>query len=335
VKVLVTGGGGFLGGWICRQLAERGDTPVAYQRSAAPDLSAKGIEVRRGDLLDVRALADAAEGCEAIIHCAARAGAWGDRAVYRAINVTGTQNVIDACRNAGIRRLVHASSPSIVHGGGDIEGGDESLPVATAFKAAYPETKAEAERRVLAANHASLRTVALRPHLVWGPGDNQLLPRLVERADAGPLRLPGPDKLIDATYVENAALAHLLALDALDANPACAGRAYFVSNGEPWTQSRIIAGLLRCTGREAIIRSVPPAVAYAAGAACEALWTLGRREDEPPVTRWSAEQLSTAHWFDISAARRDLGYEPAVSMDEGLRRLSAWWKVEKSAIRDS
>lgn len=324
MKVLVTGGGGFLGSWTCRLLAARGDLPGAYQRGAAEALARYGVRVVRGDLRDAAQLAQAMRGCEAVIHCAAKAGAWGRRADFEAANVQGTLNVIAACRAAGVAWLVHTSSPSVAHGGADIEGGDESLPYPDRYLAHYPATKAVAEQAVLAANDAGLATVALRPHLVWGPGDNHLLPRLVARADAGTLRLPGADKLIDTVYVENAARAHLLALDALAAHAQCRGRAYFISNGEPWAQARIITELLRCTGREPRIRRISPALAQAAGAVCEVLWTVLGRTDEPPVTRWSAGQLSTAHWYDIGAARRDLGYEPEISMAEGLRRLRTW-----------
>ncbi len=321
MKVLVTGGGGFLGQAICRQLAARGDEPVAFQRSAASALAGTGIEERRGDIRKPQDVLDAAQGCDAVIHTAGKAGAWGDPALYRAINVDGTQHVLDACTALGIRRLVFTSSPSVAHGGGDIEGGDESLPYPDHYAAPYPATKAEAEQRVMAANSEALHTVSLRPHLVWGPGDNHLLPRLVERARQGPLKLPGADKLIDTVFIDNAARAHLLALGALDDNPACHGRTYFITNDEPWPQAKIIKALLEAVGIEAQIKPIPAGAAKLAGALAERWWRLRGREDEPPVTRWSAEQLATAHWYDISAARRDLGYEPLVSMREGLERL--------------
>jgi len=321
VKVLVTGGGGFLGLAICRQLLAQGDEPIAMQRNESPALADLGISQCCGDIRrpeDVRA---AAAGCSAVIHTAGKAGAWGDPAVYHAINVLGTEHVIAACRSLGIRRLVFTSSPSVAHGGGDIEGGNESLPYPAHYAAPYPKSKALAEQKVMAASDDELRTVSLRPHLVWGPGDNQLLPRLVERARQGTLNLPGASKRIDTVYIDNAAHAHLLALAALDRNPACYGRTYFISNADPWPQAEIIRALLSAVGVDVRIQSIPGSAAMLIGAAAEAWWRLSRRRDEPPLTRWSAQQLSTAHWYDITAARDDLGYAPLISMHEGLARL--------------
>ncbi|MDA8961841.1 NAD-dependent epimerase/dehydratase family protein [Congregibacter sp.] len=322
MKILVTGGGGFLGQEICRMLLAQGDEPVAFQRGEARALAQAGIEVRRGDIGRLQDVLAAAEGCEAVIHTAGKAGAWGDAQLYRAVNVSGTQNVLQACEALGIQRLVFTSSPSVAHSGGDIEGGDESLPYPRHYAAPYPQTKAAAEQLVMAASGSGLKTVSLRPHLVWGAGDNQLLPRLVERARRGTLRLPGADKLIDATYIYNAARAHLLALAALDNNEACHGKTYFISNGEPWPQAKIIAALLNAVGVNADIKPIAAGAAKLAGILAESWWRLSRRDDEPPVTRWSAEQLATAHWYDISAARKDLGYEPVISMAEGLKRLA-------------
>ena len=323
MKVLVTGGGGFLGQAICRQLLARGDEPVALQRSQSQALASMGIAQHCGDIRSAGDVRAAAAGCAAVIHTAGKAGSWGDPAVYHAINVVGTQNVLDACRALDIQRLVFTSSPSVAHGGGDIEGGNESLPYPDHYAAAYPQSKAIAEQKVMAASGSGLKTVSLRPHLVWGPGDNQLLPRLVERARRGTLKLPGTTKLIDTVYIDNAAQAHLLALAALDTNPACHGRTYFISNGEPWPQAQIIGALLAAVGVDVQIKAIPTTVAVLVGALAEGWWRLSRRIDEPPLTRWSAQQLSTAHWYDISAAREDLGYEPRISMHEGLARLRA------------
>ncbi len=322
MNALVTGGAGFLGKAIAARLVERGDGVRSFSRGAHPELEGLGIESIRGDLADADAVAEAARDCDVVFHVAARVGGWGPRAEYRRTNVTGTANVIDACRRNGIGRLVYTSTPSVAHAGGDVEGADESLPYATHFEAAYPETKAEAERLVIAANDDTRATVALRPHLVWGPGDEQLMPRLLERARSGRMRLVGmQDKLVDATYVDNAAEAHLLAADRLTPGAACAGRAYFVAQGEPAPASEWINGVLAAAGLPPVERRVPASVAWLAGLAAEALYTFLRREDEPPITRFAATQLATAHWYDLSAARRDLGYVPSVSTAEGMARL--------------
>jgi len=325
MKILVTGGGGFLGSAICRKLLRRGDEVIAFQRSPAPALETGGAEVVQADLANPEALGEAIIDCDAVIHTAAKAGAWGPYEDYYRANVIGTDHVISACRANGVRNLVFTSSPSVVHGGGNIEGGDETLPYPERFAAPYPATKALAEQLVAAANGASLRTVSLRPHLVWGPGDPHLLPRLVEKARGGTLRLPGADKLIDTVYVDNAADAHLCALDTLIAGGNCAGKAYFISNDDPRPQSEIIAGLLHAAGLEPDIKPVSPAVAGTAAAIVETAWRLLRIAKEPPLTRWTANQLSTAHWYDITAAKRDLGYRPKVSIEEGLERLAAIW----------
>jgi len=327
MRILVTGGGGFLGGAICKALLSRGDAVVAYQRSPAPGLVDLGAECIQGDLQDLDALSRSTAGCNAVIHTAGKAGVWGPYETYHQANVIGTQNVIEACRANDVPYLVYTSSPSVVHRGGDIEGGDESLPYAEHFASPYPATKALGEQLILAANDQHLRTVGLRPHLIWGPGDPHLLPRLVARASRGKLSLPGGDKLIDTIFVDNAASAHLLALEGLVEGGPCCGKPYFISNDEPLPQAQIIAGLLKAAGLEPEIKAVSPAVAAVAGAVFEFTWRLLRLSSEPPVTRWSAEQLSTAHWFDISAAKRDLGYQPAVSINEGLEILKAHFEI--------
>lgn len=276
-----------------------------------------------GDITIADDLFNAAEGCGAIIHTAGKAGVWGDPAEYRRINVDGTANVIRACTEQAIPILVHTSSPSIVHSGGDVAGADESVPIAGHFTAPYPETKAEAEKMVTAANSPGLKTTALRPHLIWGPGDPHILPRLAAKARGGRLALPGPDKIIDTIFVENAALAHVMALQELTGAARCAGKAYFVTNNEPMPQGEIIRKLLAAIGIDVSIRAAPVALAKAAGFLCETAWRVLKLKSEPPVTRFAVEQLATAHWFDTRAAQQDFGYKPAVSIEEGLTRLKA------------
>ncbi|HBG07268.1 MAG: 3-beta hydroxysteroid dehydrogenase [Geobacteraceae bacterium GWC2_58_44] len=326
MKALVTGGGGFLGSAIVRQLRARGDEAVSFSRGDYPELTALGVEQRRGDLTDLNALVEAARGCDIVFHVAAKAGVWGSFQEYHAANVAGTENVIAACRNHSINRLVYTGSPSVVFDGSDVEGGDESLPYPAHFEAHYPHTKALAEQAVLAANSPSLATVSLRPHLIWGPGDNHLVPRIVAKARSGRLRRIGRRPcLVDTVYVDNAAEAHLNAADRLTPGAPPAGKAYFISNGEPLPLWEMVNGILAAAGLPPVTRCVSPALAYAAGTVCEAAWKALRLSGEPPMTRFVARELATAHWFDISAARRDLGYRPGISTEEGLRRLQQWF----------
>lgn len=323
-EALVTGGGGFLGKAICRLLADRGRGVRSFSRGEYPDLAKLGVKAFRGDLADTAAVREAIRGCGTVFHAGAKAGLWGDYRQYYRANVEGTRNVIAACRAEGVRRLVYTSSPSVVFAGEDVEGGDESMPYPRRFEAHYPATKAEAEKLVIEANSDSLATVSLRPHLIWGPGDNHLLPRLLERRRAGKLRrLSGPLKKIDTVYIDNAAEAHLLAEEKLFAGSPVSGKVYFISNGEPVAVWEMIDRLLAAGGLPPVDRSLSPGLAYAAGAILEAVHALFGISSEPRMTRFLAKELSCAHWFDISAARRDLGYVPKVSIEEGLRRLAA------------
>jgi nucleoside-diphosphate-sugar epimerase len=336
MKVLVTGGGGFLGGGLCRGLLARGDTPVSFQRRRSAALDALGVEQRLGDLADAAAVRAAAAGVDAALHNAAKAGQWGSKQEYFEANVSGTDNVIAACRAHGIARLVYTSTPSVTHSGRTpVEGGNETnTPYGEHFKAWYPASKKLAEQRLLAANDAGLATVAMRPRLIWGPGDTQLLPRLVDRAVAGRLRFVGDgDNKMDTTYIDNAVDAHLRALDALRPGAGCAGRAYFISNGEPLTAREIVNDLLRAADAPEVDATIPFGLAYAAGAVMEVAWKLLRLDGEPVMTRFLAEQLSTPHWYDISAAARDFGYVPQVSIAEGLARTAAWWRREGAPAR--
>jgi len=328
MKVLVTGGGGFLGSAICRLLKARGDDVVSLSRSHYGALAALGIRQVQGDVAVLDSVLAASKGCNAIIHSAALAGIWGNFDEFSRTNIGGTMAVIGACELNGVGKLVHTSTPSVVHAGHDIEGGNESLPYATQFKAHYPATKAVAEQRVLAANSPRLATVALRPHLIWGPGDRHLLPRILARADAGQLRFIGPPKKVDTIYIDNAAQAHLDALDRLAPASACAGRAYFISQDQPIALEEMVNRLLRACGREAVSKHLSPTIARLAARAFETLYKALGKQQEPPLTSFLVEQLSTAHWFSIHAAKRDLGYQPKVSTVEGLQRLQEWWQRE-------
>lgn len=325
MKVLVTGGGGFLGQALCRGLRAQGHEVVSFNRGRYPVLERLGVAQVQGDLASRDAVVAAARGCEAVLHNAAKAGAWGSYESYHLANVIGTQNVLAACREHRIGRLVYTSTPSVTHRATHpVEGGTaESVPYGADLKAPYAATKQIAEKLALAANDAHLAVVALRPRLIWGVGDNQLLPRLVERARAGRLRFVGDgSNVIDTTYIDNAAQAHLQAFAQLAAGSACSGRAYFVSNGEPRTMRDTLNGLLAAVGAPVIERCIPFRVAYALGAACEAVWHTLPLRSEPPMTRFLAEQLATTHWYDMTPARRDFGYVPQVSFDEGLERLA-------------
>jgi len=333
MTILVTGGAGFLGQALCRGLLERGHRVRSFQRHHSAELDAMGVEQVLGDLADADAVREAALGCVAIFHNAAKAGAWGSYDSYHRPNVIGTDNVIAACRAHGIRKLVYTSTPSVTHRKTNpVEGGTaETVPYGEHFKAPYGTTKTIAEKAVLAANGPELATVALRPRLIWGPGDNQLLPRLVERAKAGRLRLiDGGRNKIDTTYIDNAAQAHFDAFDVLEPGAACAGKAYFISNAEPRESREIVNALLAAVGAPTATKTLPFWAAYSIGAVCEAAWRVLPLKGEPPLTRFLAEQLSTTHWYSMAPATRDFGYVPKVTLEQGLERLAADWKKRRS-----
>ncbi len=326
VTTLVTGGGGFLGSAIVRRLVGRGESIRTFSRRRYPWLDELGVEQFQGDLTDTVAVERACHGVETVHHTAAIAGIWGPFDRYYQVNTQGTLNVLAAARQAGCRAFVYTSSPSVTFDGSNQEGIDESAPYPDKWLCAYPRTKALAERSVLAADDPQgMRTCALRPHLIWGPGDPHLIPRLIARARQGRLRRIGRGtNLVDMVYVDNAAEAHVRAAQALLESGTPGGKPYFISQGEPVRCWEWINEILAAAGMEPVRRSIPLTVAYVMGALLESGFGLARVSAEPPMTRFLALQLGKHHYFSIEAARRDFGYTPGVSKEEGMRRLAEW-----------
>lgn len=318
----MTGGTGFLGRRLVARLLAEGRRVAVLGRTPAPDLEKQGVRFLSASLDDERAIAAACAGIDTIFHVAAKVGVWGRYDDFFRTNVLGTRALLAGARVHGVARFVHTSTPSVVYNGRDLAGADESLPLTTVCPAAYPLTKAIAEGEVLAANSPTLRTVALRPHLIWGVGDPHLVPRILARARAGRLRIVGAGaNRVDMVHVENTVDAHLLAERALDG--AAAGRAYFITNGEPIVLWDWINDLLRALGEPPIAKRISLSAASTIGGICEALWRVLPLRGEPPMTRFVAAELAKDHWFDISAARRDLGYAPRVTMQQGTAALVA------------
>jgi nucleoside-diphosphate-sugar epimerase len=327
--VLVTGGGGFLGSAIAAALAARGDRVRSFSRNPHPGLKALGVEHIQGDITDAPALERASTGMDAVFHTAAKPPPWGDFRDYHRTNVEGTLNVIAACRKSGVSRLIHTSTPSVIFDGRDLQGVDESAPYPARYSADYPLTKAEAERAVIRAGAGDLKTIVLRPHQIWGPGDPHFAPRIIARA--GKLRRIGNGRnRVDTTYIDNAVQAHLLAADALRTDPALSGRVYFISQGEPIPAWDLIDAILKAAGLRPVQGQIRHRTAWMLGLILEIVYRCLRLPGEPPMTRFVADALARAHWFDIGAARRDLGYAPRVSTAEGLERLTAWLRKASS-----
>ncbi len=323
MQALVTGGGGFLGLYITEQLAARGDAVRVFCRGRYDRLDELGVECVRGDVRDVDAVTAACDGIDVVFHTAAVPGVWGPWKMFHGINTIGTMHVIDACRAQGVPKLVFTSSPSVIFDGRPHENVDESHPYPRSFLCHYPHSKALAEQAVLAADGTGgFSTVALRPHLIWGPRDNHLIPRLIRRARSGRLRRVGEGRnLISMSYVENAAFAHLQAADALRPGSPLAGQAYFINEPEPVNLWPWIDELLGHAGLPPVRKTISANAAYRAGAMLETFYRLLRLPGEPPMTRFVALQLGGSHYYDVSKARRDFGYEPFVSLEEGMRRL--------------
>ncbi|MBT5549443.1 MAG: NAD-dependent epimerase/dehydratase family protein [Nitrospina sp.] len=321
MRVLVTGGGGFLGSGIARALHDKKHDVTVIGRNFYPHLP-KPIKQFQGDIRDFDFLRKTIAGKDAVFHTAAFPGIWGRAEDFYSVNVDGTRNIIKSCLLSGVAKLIFTSSPSVIYGNSNLEGVDESVPYPDDYLCEYPRTKALAEKLVIEANGQDLATVSLRPHLIWGPGDPHLIPRLLAKADKGRLvRVGKGENKVDIIYIDNAVHAHLKACDALGFGKPTAGKVYFVSDGEPVNLWEWINEVLKKTNRVPVSRSISYRTASRLGCFFESIYNWANIKNEPLMTRFLASQLATSHYFNISRARKDLGYEPVVSPDEGLHRL--------------
>ena len=328
MKALVIGGGGFVGSAIVRQLAERGDEVAVLGRHHYPVIEKLGIPQFQVDILDSNLLIRSMQKFDTVFHVAAKAGIWGPKEEYESINVTGTRNVLGACFANQVKSLVYTSTPSVVFNRRDLQGADETIPYAKRFLCNYASSKAIAEQMVLASNSKVLKTCAIRPHLVWGPGDPHLVPRLIEKGMKRQLKQVGSGKnLVDISYIDNVADAHILAADNLNSTATAAGNAYFISQGEPVNLWDWINDLYKRLDIPLINKKVGEVPAYLVGTLLEGIHMWFGISGEPRMTRFLAEQLAKSHWFSISRARRDLGYKPRISTAEGMDRLVKWLKT--------
>lgn len=322
MNVLVTGGNGFLGQYIVRDLLARGYSVSVIGRASQSPWAGLSVDYIQGDLTDKALLTASFKNIDAVFHVAAKAGYWGPWADYYANNVTATQNIIDACLHNNISRLIYTSSPSVVFNGQAIQGANESLPYGHSSICHYAHSKALAEELILKANGQNgLRTIAIRPHLIWGVGDRHIVPRIIEQAKKGKLCIVGNGQnLVDITHVRNASHAHLLALDAISQNKVT-GKAYFISQGTPVKIWDWAASILKGLNIPLPKKQISFKMAYGIGYGLEMVYKLLKLKSEPRMTRFLATELAKNHYFDTSAAAKDLGYGPIVSIEQGLAEL--------------
>jgi nucleoside-diphosphate-sugar epimerase len=324
MNALVTGGGGFIGSALVHELVKRGFRVTSFSRNDYPALRNIGVDVKMGDLADIHAVLKASEGMDIIFHVAAKAGMTGYYRDYYRTNVTGTSNIIHACKMNNIKYLIYTSSASVVFDGSNIEGADESLPYPTRPVSYYTASKALAEQLVLQADSPNLRTLALRPHLVYGTGDNHLFPRIISRVKTGRLRRIGNGKnMVDISYIDNVVSAHINAAQAVISKPEVTGQAYFITNGEPVLLWGFLNMMIGMSGYPTILKSVPARPAYILAGMAEVLHKIFFISREPFLTRFIVKELTCSHWFDICKARRLLNYNPEISNYEGLKKMSA------------
>ena len=322
MQALVTGGGGFLGRYVVEQLLEAGHLVRVFCRGNYDALNRNGIQVFQGDVRDLQAISTACEDMEAVFHIAAIPGIWGRWETYHSINTIGTQHVIQGCQRAGVSRLIYTSSPSVVFDGSDHHEADEALPYPETWMCHYPHSKALAEQAVLQSNSDSLRTTALRPHLIWGPGDNHLIPRIIKKARSGRLKRIGDGtNVVSVSYVENTAAAHLQVEESLRNSSNAAGQAYFINEPDSVNLWNWIDELLALVKLPRLHKSISARTAHRIGQLMELLWiTL---PGEPPMTRFVASQLAGSHSYSTRAAERDFGYTPLCTTAEGMAKLQA------------
>lgn len=321
MNALVTGGGGFIGSALARELIVKGFRVTSFSRGDYAELRKSGIILKRGDLSDWEAVSDACDGIDIIFHVAAKAGFWGPYKDYYLTNVIGTENIIKACFEKNVKWLIYTSSASVIFDRKDIKGADESLPYPARPISFYTGTKALAEQSVLKADSSSLRTLALRPHIVLGPGDNHLIPAVLSRAKAGKLQQIGNGRnMTDISFIENVVAAHINAAEAIISKPDVSGKAYFISNGEPVVLWDFLNEILKRSGIEPVRRSISARTAFIYGALTEVYHNLFSFNKEPGLTTFLVQELSKSHWFNISAARKLLNYNPVLSNKEGLNK---------------
>lgn len=331
MQAVVIGGGGFLGSKIAHLLLKRGDHVRVVGRHYYPHLSGAGAYSLVADINDPTAMVDAVKNADAVFLTAAHAGYWGKLARYWKINVDGTRTVLDGVKKCGVPRLIYTSTPSVVGYQTEVENANNDLPYPSKHESPYPETKGIAERLILAANGPGLATVALRPHIIFGPGDRHVLPRMIDKAVSGKLmQIGNGTNMVDMTYIDNAAAAHLDAAAALANHQApCAGKAYFISNNEPVRLWDFLNTMLSDIGFPTIDRSISLRTGRILGRICEMGYHVLPLRGEPPITRYLASMLARAHWYDMTPAMRDLGYRVRVSMAEGTRATLDWLRAER------
>ncbi len=330
-KALVTGGGGFLGKAIVKKLLTENIGVSSFSRKYYPSLEGLNVRQVQGDLADKAAVDNAVKGVDAVFHVAAKPPPWGSYEAYYNANVKGTQNVIAACKKYEVKQLIYTSSPSVVFSDEHQENIDETAPYPDKYLAYYPETKAMAEKRVLKAAKQGLNAIVLRPHLIWGPEDNNLFPRIIQRGK-WLKKIGQTDDLTDTVYVDNAADAHILASQKLSKDSTLSGNIYFISQDDPISKWVLADAFLDIAGMPPLKGHMSARKAYIAGSVCEFVYKLFRIKKEPPITRFAASEIATSHWFNISKAKNELGYVPKVSIEQGLERLREWYeqnKVEK------
>ena len=330
MNILVTGGGGFIGAALVRRLVELNHQVTSFSRSDYPELKQIGVETIKGDLTDLNAVKTACVRKDIVFHVAAKAGIWGPYFEYYQTNVQGTKNILQACLMEQVKYLVFTSSASVVFKGNKLEGANESESYPANPLSSYTATKALAEQNVLEANSPELSTLSLRPHLVWGPGDRHIIPRIIQRAISGKLRLIGTGQyLIDTTYIDNCVSAHICAATAIKNNPDVPGKPYFISNGEPFPVQEFIKAVLKSANIFPVKKFLSFRSAYIAAGLLEFIHKIFRIKSEPQLTRFLVRELCTSHWFDISAAKEKLGYVPEVSIKKGFEQLADWFSQQE------
>jgi nucleoside-diphosphate-sugar epimerase len=318
---LVTGGGGFVGKALCYRLKDLGHDVTSVARADYPELRERGINTKQLDICSAQeALTKACKGTEVVFHVAAKVDMWGSFHDFFSTNVVGTRNVIKACKDSGVRKLVYTSSPSVIADGTDLNNVSEDYPYPANHLAFYPATKAVAEREVLSANNDVLWTLALRPHLIWGPGDTNLIPAIIARAKAKKLiQVGGGNNLVDVCFIDDCVTAHIKAMDGLE-NPKARGKAYFISQGEPVNMWGWINEILKRSSLPPVTRRIPKSIAMGVAWAAEMVSRIHPGKPEPLLTRFLVCEMATSHYFNISRAKELLGFKPEYTVSEALEK---------------